>query len=883
MTIKVYMSPTPSEAQGDDSNSINQIAIRLAKHLPKFGVEITENRNEAELTAFHAGQSSDTQCDVAMLHGLYPTYDASITSGWHWAANRAVINNVLGAKAVTVPSNWVKQIFERDMHFSPRVIPWAIDPDDWESAENQGYVLWAKNRTDGVCSPTPLIKLAALAHSTRFLSTFGEGTPNIRTTGRVPFPKMREMIRGAALYFSSTKETFGLTILEAMASGVPILGFKEGAITDIVEHGVTGYLVTPGDYDALLEGLDYCLKYRDVLGANARAVALTYTWDRVAEQFAAIYKAALQPHVGPKVSVVIPLHNYQSFVSDAVKSVAEQEINFTAELIIVDDGSTDNSYTAAFEALATYNNPSIETQLIKQVNGGVAAARNKGISLARGKYIVCLDADDMLGDPRFLQTLADSLDKDNRLGIVFTGLRFMAADGTPGNMAGWPSGYDYDEQTIGHNQVPTCCMFRKEAWARVGGYRRKYTPAEDAELWLRIGSLGYKAQQVTTDGWFLYRMHGESLSSTVRTGAKKEPDWRGDKPWIASGQRPFASDGKVRHSWPVRNYDKPKVSVIIPVGPYHRDVVREAIDSVESQTEQYWECIVVNDSGAPLDLAGVPFIREISTGGQRGASVARNMGVAAARSGFIAFLDADDVLEPTFLEKTIRAYAIHGKYAYTDWNSLTKDGLLERHDTPEFDPLDVFRRTSIHSINILIPKADLLKVGGFDEGMGTWEDVDLFMKLAAAGICGVRVAEPLITYRYQSGQLRERGEAIKSDLLTLLRTRYAEYMTGDKKPMCCGSGGPKGKQASSEATVEALAGGTGMVRIMYKGPQATHEVIGPVTKKRYGRREAGDVFFVYLEDHQMSPDVYMPIGSIDVAEPTPVPPEPTLINQKVIA
>src|SRR6185436_328773 len=192
-------------------------------------------------------------------------------------------------------------------------------------------------------------------------------------------------------------------------------------------------------------------------------------------------------------------------------------------------------------------------------------------------------------------------------------------------------------------------------------------------------------------------------------------------------------DGKVRQSWPVRNYDKPKVSVIVPVGPYHRDVVKEAIDSVENQSEQYWECIVVNDSGAPLDLQGQPFVRILDTGGGKGAGYARNMGVKAASAAYITFLDADDVLDPKFLEKTIRTYAIHGKYVYTDWNSLNKEGVLERHETPEFDLLDVFRRTSIHSINILIPKADLIKIGLFDESMQSWEDTDLFMKLAVAG------------------------------------------------------------------------------------------------------------------------------------------------------
>lgn len=877
--IKVFMLPTPDEARNDTTNAINQIVLRLAKHLPKYGVEITSNRAEADLVAGHAGMTDGTRVDVAHIHGLYPTADASISAGWHWAANLHVKNNLIGAKAITVPSQWVAEILRRDMHVDPLVIGWAVDLEEWEPDSNQGYILWNKTRTDGVCSPQPLIELAARAPELPFLTTFGDGTPNIKATGRVQFQDMRAMIRHAAVYLATTKETFGIGTLEAMAAGVPILGFKHGGTADIVEHGVTGYLVSPGDYDGLRVGLDYCLANREILGRNARAVAQTYTWDRVASQFAALYKSVLEKHAGPKVSVVIPCYNYGRYVTNAIESVGKQE-GIDYELIVVNDGSTDDSADIIENALLDLMMTGHENlNLYNNENAGVAAARNYGIERARGEYIVCLDADDQLNHPLFLKTLADALDNDPALGIVFTGLRIMDADGNPGNMADWPNGYEFDKQIEGQNQVPTCCMFRKEAWQRAGGYRAAYTPAEDAELWLRIGSLGYKGKQITREGWFMYRLHNNSLSTTVRTGRKREPDWLGDKPWIKSGNRPFASDGFVRFSWPVRNYDRPKVSVIIPVGPYHVERFRNAVDSVESQTDPYWEVIIVNDSGADLNLRGMPYVRVLSTGGGAGASVARNKGIEAARGAFVSFLDADDKFSPRFLELCLRHYAIHGKYIYTDWISETKSGETEIHATPEFDPVMVFRQTSIHSINILIPTADLIKVGGFDVNMDTWEDVDLFMKLAAAGICGQRLAEPLVTYRYQSGQLRERGARIESDLKAFLANRYKPYMTGEIVPMCCGAG-PKGSAGviiGGDASSVASGGEAGMTRIVYSGPVAPHEVVGIATKKRYGRRESGDVFFVYTEDVDATPDKFIPLAVAETIQPTALPPAPSPI------
>jgi glycosyltransferase involved in cell wall biosynthesis len=881
--LKVFMLPTPDEARNDTTNAINQIVLRLAQHLPKYGVEVVSNRSEADLIAGHAGQTDGTRVDVAHTHGLYPTADASITTGWHWAANKHVKNNLVGARAITVPSQWVAEILRRDMHTDPHVIGWGVDADEFTPGVNGGYVLWNKTRTDGVCDPAPLIALAARAPDTLFLTTFGSGTPNIRETGRVVFQTMREMVRNAAVYLATTKETFGIGTLEAMAAGVPILGYAHGGTADIVQHGVTGYLVAPGDLDGLRLGLDYCLKHREILGNNAREVARGYTWDKVARQFAGVYKAAMQPHVGPKVSVVIPCYNYSRFVADAIASVAEQR-GVSHELIVVNDGSTDDSKNAILKAFDDTREQGAGFQHVTELfdipNGGVAHARNFGIEMARGEYIVCLDADDKLANPLFLKTLADALDMNPALGIVFTGLRMMDVDGNPGNMADWPNGYNYDQQVIGRNQVPTCCMFRREAWQRAGGFRAKYTPAEDAELWLRIGALGYKAEQVTRDGWFMYRLHSDSLSSVVRTGQKKEPDWLSDKPWIANGNRPFASDGYVRHSWPVRNYDRPKVSVVIPVGPYHAERFREAVDSIESQTETQWEVIVVNDTGAELDLRGMPYVTVLTTGGGAGAAKARNIGISASRGQFVAFLDADDLLSPRFLELALRHYAIYGRYVYTDWLSETKSGQTEIHTTPEYDPALVFRSTILHSINILIPKADLLKVSGFDESMGSWEDVDLFMKLAKAGICGQRLAEPLMTYRYQSGQLRERGEKMKPELTALLRERYGAYMLGELVPMCCGAGPKKGVMTSGgvsvggDASAAASVGDQSMIRIVYNGPIGPHEALGLVTKKRYGRRENGDVFYVYAEDQNMEPEKFVPLANLETVEPTPEPPAP---------
>lgn len=872
--IRVYMMPRPSDAVADNSNAINQIVLRLQKHLPAYGVELVEDKSSADLVVAHAGQSDGlTVPDVAHVHGLYPTAHsyAEETPNWHWAANKHVIENVRLSKAVTVPSQWVADLFRRDMHLNPSVIGWAIEPDEWEPGINQNYILWNKTRPDSVCNPQPLIDLAIQAPHQRFLTTFGNGTPNVKTIGRQPFEKMKPIIQNAGVYLATTKETFGIGTLEAMACGVPILGFNWGGTADLVEHGKTGYLVEPGDQEGLLTGLEYCLKNRDILGLNAREVAITYSWGRVAEQFANLYKAVLEPRVGPKVTVVIPCHNYAHYIKQAIDSVKAQKTSFEVELIVVLDRCTDNSDSVVLEALCELKN----VDIISTDFGNPADARNRGIELAQGEYITCLDADDALGDPQFLQTLADELDRDRSLGIVYTGLQIMNGEGALGHQPNWPPVYDFDAQCDRKNCVPTCNMFRREAWERAGGYRRKYFVAEDAELWLRMGTVGYRGKLVTTEPWFHYRMHGDSLSAAVRTGDRPEPDWTLDKPWLLNGQRPFAADGVApKWSWPVRNYDKPRISFIVPCAPHHRDLLPEALDSIEGQTVRDWECIVVNDSDQPLVLPGYPWIRIVNTD-KRGAGHARNMGIQAATAPLIAFLDADDTLSPRYLELTLRAHARTGRYVYTDWISLNKEGQKEAHETPDFEIGAVFRQTSIHSINVLIPRDAVIQVGGFDEQMVSWEDVDFFMKLAVAGVCGIRVAERLVMYRYQTGALREHGETIKDKLRALLRERYKDYIEGGKM---CGCTEPPKKKIAMNANASAN-GHDDMVRVEYKGAPGQHSVIGLVTKQNYGRRAGGDTFYVFNADQREQPQRFLPITEV-VREiiPTPVPPEPEPIR-----
>lgn len=310
----VYMLPTPSQAALDLTQSINTIVVKLSQYLPEYGYRLVETPQDAVLTVGHAGTPDGlTRLDVSHLSGLYPTAHHNETQ-WHWAINARVIETIRHAKATTVPSHWVAEIIQRDMGFTPDIIGWGIDAQEWNAPttpHSPSYVLWAKPRADAVCDPSPMVKLAAICPQQLFLTTFIDRvmenkiaqnyvTPNIKAVGRVPFLEMKGYVQNAAVYMSTTKETFGLGVLESLASGVPVIGYNEGAITEIVRHGKEGYLVERDDIQGLKRALEWCLKYRHILSVNCRKRALEFTWQRTAQAFAQVYDRVLsdtpRPH-----------------------------------------------------------------------------------------------------------------------------------------------------------------------------------------------------------------------------------------------------------------------------------------------------------------------------------------------------------------------------------------------------------------------------------------------------------------------------------------------------------------------------------------------------------------------------------------------------------
>ncbi|MCD1610556.1 MULTISPECIES: glycosyltransferase family 2 protein [Pseudomonadaceae] len=124
----------------------------------------------------------------------------------------------------------------------------------------------------------------------------------------------------------------------------------------------------------------------------------------------------------PRVTVFIPVHNRQHYITTAVDSILAQTFE-DFELLIVDDGSTD----ATLDVLARYQDPRLRVESNPR-NLGIPATRNRGLELARGEYIALLDSDD-ISWPNRLARQVETLDRHSDLAQIGSACDFMDAEG----------------------------------------------------------------------------------------------------------------------------------------------------------------------------------------------------------------------------------------------------------------------------------------------------------------------------------------------------------------------------------------------------------------------------------------------------------------------
>jgi glycosyltransferase involved in cell wall biosynthesis len=214
---------------------------------------------------------------------------------------------------------------------------------------------------------------------------------------------------------------------------------------------------------------------------------------------------------GPVVSVITPAFNAAAYLPETVGSVLAQTFS-NLELILIDDGSTDDTLAVARHLAARDS----RVRVLATSNGGPAVARNVGIRAARGEFIALLDSDDLFR-PEYLARQLAVFDEHPDVSIVTANAI---------NRGGGPShdGKPFWAETNGleritarqiierENAISIQSVFRRRVYDTIGGFSAAFTGNEDYEFWLRAALAGFVIiRNHETIG--VYRRHDGSLSS----------------------------------------------------------------------------------------------------------------------------------------------------------------------------------------------------------------------------------------------------------------------------------------------------------------------------------------------------------------------------------
>jgi glycosyltransferase involved in cell wall biosynthesis len=225
------------------------------------------------------------------------------------------------------------------------------------------------------------------------------------------------------------------------------------------------------------------------------------------------------------VSVIIPCYQQGRYLEECVASLSTQGYTHW-EAIIINDGSSDNTDETARELARSDS----RIRYLSQPNSGLAAARNLGLTEARGGYVQFLDADDLL-EPFKLSSQVDFLRRNPLTGVACGDVKYFDSE-TPGVFrarldpdddpdwiaAALSSGNVNLASWIKHNRIPVCSpIIRRALLEDIGCFNTDLIAYEDWEFWLRALLRGHRFSYAPSDNAAcLIRVHATSLSAAPR-------------------------------------------------------------------------------------------------------------------------------------------------------------------------------------------------------------------------------------------------------------------------------------------------------------------------------------------------------------------------------
>jgi len=248
------------------------------------------------------------------------------------------------------------------------------------------------------------------------------------------------------------------------------------------------------------------------------------------------------------VSVIIPAYNAASFLPHAVASIDRQDYH-PLEIIVVDDGSTDNTADVARSL------PSV-SRYIHQQNQGPSAARNRGLKLAEGEFIAFLDADDQWPTGK-LELQIGRLRAEPQLDVVLGRIQYISLPGAEAiDIA-----FETEERTLTHVHLGSG-VYRRGVFERVGLFEESLRYSEDVDWFMRAREEDI-SMVILEDVTLLYQLHpGNMTRAMTGDSSKLAAVMR-----LSLERRRRRSGGRPVHLKPWSHYDETGRSRVRPPVP----------------------------------------------------------------------------------------------------------------------------------------------------------------------------------------------------------------------------------------------------------------------------------------------------------------------------
>ncbi len=336
--------------------------------------------------------------------------------------------------------------------------------------------------------------------------------------------------RAKAVVLPSLFENFPYVAVESMAHGRVVLASDKGGQSDLIHHGINGWLFTQESLPQQLEALAQTSHAQiKAMGEQARRdirdeVDPELVYGKKMTYFEHILESSTNSHhfpfirpqmpqlsvhnpknsfTSPRLTIVIPYHNLGTYLMDTLDSL-EAVRELCPEIIVVDDGSTDGLSIATLSRVRRLY-PHIH--VYRKANEGLAATRNYGAKIASSPYLAFLDADDMV-DSRYYARSLEILDQYDNVSFVGAWSQYFED-----SQALWPAWNPEPPYALYHNPLNTSALvFKTEHFLQYGlnDPQMEYG-MEDYESMIRLLAHGCSGV-VIPEPYFLYRVRKDSMS-----------------------------------------------------------------------------------------------------------------------------------------------------------------------------------------------------------------------------------------------------------------------------------------------------------------------------------------------------------------------------------